>query len=77
MTAAEAYPNIADVVETKDEAFVNDVAGEGVFSVEDYKMFVKMLNEEEDVQDEDVFREFLEVGHERAVEDEIRTRNND
>ena len=64
---AEAFPLISDIVETELPKFIEEVAG-NAFSVSDYELFVKLLNEEFDDQDERDY--YLENGFvdEEAIE---------
>ena len=58
---AEAKPPISEIVETKLETFIDEVVGHG-FTVEDYHLFKKMLDEEFDASEENIW--YIENGFE-------------
>lgn len=58
---AEAKPHIKEIAETNIETFISEVVGHG-FTVDDYQLFCKMLNEEFDVDDERIG--YIQHGHE-------------
>ena len=63
---AEAYPLISDIVELRLPVFINDVVRNG-FTVRDYELFVKMLNEEFQSKDENM--NYMDVGYEDLNEE--------
>ena len=58
---AEAKPPIKEIAETKLETFIDEVVGHG-FTVEDYNLFKKMLDEEFDRKEENLW--YIENGFE-------------
>ena len=58
---SEAYPLIQDVIETDLETFINDVVGHGL-KMEEFELFVKLMNEEFETEEESMSH--LEHGYE-------------